>query len=257
MIDLGPSAGVEVFVDQSTGTLTLGDELVAEETAMRSLAAARHAYANPPADAPPLYHMQNGITPLARPERGSPLRYELTSLRPGTVGPEWVKTIGHVHGRAPDGLGYPEAYEVVAGEGIFVLFRPGLCVLVDGRVGERFVIPPGWHHLAVNPGPTALVFADVVSRTVVADYTLLRAQRGAPVYLGPAGTARNLRYEPCAVVRVRAAALPAPDTHGRLADAFFGDRAVLAYLLEPTHWRTVWKAFDATVAGAPAEPVSA
>jgi hypothetical protein len=114
-------------------------------------------------------------------------------------------------------------------------------------VGERLVIPPGWHHLAVNPGPTAMVFADVVARAVVPDYSLLRERRGAPVLVGPEGVAANDRYEPHAVVRVRAGWLPSPQTHGGLAAAFFGDRGSLRYLLEPARWLDAWRAFDVAV----------
>ena len=64
-----------------------------EEIAKRTLDVARDTYADPPASAPPLYHMANGITPTDRVEPDSALRYELTSLRPGAIGGEWIKTI--------------------------------------------------------------------------------------------------------------------------------------------------------------------
>lgn len=242
MIDLAPTAGIPAAVDPATGELSFASGLAVEELALRPLDAARDVYENPPATAPPLYHMANGITAADAREPGSALRYELTSLRPGLVGREWVKTIGHVHDAAPDGLGYPEAYEVVAGEATFVLFRPEplVCLLVDAAAGERFAIPPGWHHLAVNRGETAMVFADVVGRAVVPDYSLLRARVGAPVYLGPDGIRQNPRYPACEPVRVRARELPPPTAHGPLWDAFTTGRDLLGYLLEPGGHRDAW-----------------
>ncbi len=261
MISLELEAGVEARVDPASGRLELGEGLAAEECAVRELEAARAAYERPPSAARPLYHMLNGITPREHPEPGSTLLYELTSLRPGTVGPEWVKTIGHLHGRAPDGLGYPEAYEVVAGEALFVLFRAAAaprCVIVEARPGDLFVIPPGWHHLAVNAGRQAMVFADVVGRAVAPDYSLLFAHQGAPVYLGPAAARRNPRWPAMPVTRVGCAELAGtlPAVHGSLAGAFFTSREQFDYLLDPGSCTERWAAFDETVAGAAAEPLT-
>lgn len=249
MIDLTSSAGVPVQVDPHSGLLTFADELAVEDVSLRTLEAARDAYEHPPTTAPPLYQMANGITPRDRSEPASALRYELTSLRPGLVGDEWVKTIGHIHDAAPDGLDYPEAYEVVAGRAFFVLFKPEplRCAVIEAESGQQFVIPPGWHHLAVNPAEEAMVFTDVVARAVTPDYTLLRERRGAPIYLGPSGIRANPRYGSCEMITIRAAELPRPVAHGRLADAFFGDRGRLDYLLEPARYLPAWRQLDAAL----------
>ena len=251
MIDLSSSAGVPVSVDPGSGALSLSDELAVEEISLRTLEAARQAYEQAPATAAPLYQMANGITPREKPEPASALRFELTSLRPGAVGGEWVKTVGHIHDAAPDGLGFPEAYEVVAGKAIFVLFKPEpvRCALIEAGRGEQFVIPPGWHHLAVNRGEEAMVFADVVARAVTPDYSLLRERRGAPIYLGPSGIRFNSRYGGCAPVAIRASALPRPSAHGGLAETFFGDRGKLDYLLAPGRYRSAWSDLDAALTG--------
>jgi glucose-6-phosphate isomerase, archaeal len=237
MTDLAPAAGLTASVDDATGELRLGDDVVAEEWAWRSLEDARDVYSDAPATAPPLYHMANGITPAGAEEPQSELRLELTSLRPGEVGNEWVKTIGHIHDTA-DTLGYPETYEVVAGHGVFVLFRPelGTCALVSAEAGERFVIPPGWHHLAVNPGGRAMVFLDAVGRAVRPDYTLLRSSSGAPYRLGQAGIAANHAHPLYELRQLRAADLPPPVAHGRLADVFLASRKTLDYLLHPSQY---------------------
>jgi glucose-6-phosphate isomerase len=247
VISLAAQAGIDAWVERQTGALRLGDDLVSEEVAVRELAAAREVYERAPDEAPPLYHMLNGITPRSSPEPDSELRYELTSLRPGTVGTEWVKTIGHVHNLAPDGVGYPEAYEVITGVALFVLFRldQAISAVVEARPGDRFVIPPGWHHLAVNAGSEAMVFADVVARAVVPDYALLFERRGAPVYLGPGETRPNPHWSETRVVRIACRALSGP---GPLADAFLGDRSSLDYLLRPAAYLETWQAFDEALA---------
>jgi glucose-6-phosphate isomerase len=251
MISMTRLAGIDAWVDPCTGALELGDGLVAEERATRELGAARGVYERVPDRVPSLYHMLNGITARADPDKRSRLRYELTSLRGGTVGTEWVKTIGHIHNAAPDGHGFPEAYEVVSGEAIFLLFRPGVTVIVEGRRGDRFMIPPGWHHLAINHGAEAMVFADVVARAVTPDYSLLHERRGGPVYLGPGGPRQNPRWPGSRVLRLRCEALPDGLPGGaRLSDLFFGDRAALDVLLHPGAYADTWRAFDAVVANA-------
>ena len=260
MIPLKQRAGIEAWVDPASGLLELGEQLVAEETAVRELNAAQAAYWQPPTQAQPLYHMLNGITPRDHQTPDSPLLYELTSLRPGTVGPEWVKTIGHLHDLASDGLGYPEAYEVVSGDALFVLFRvaPPLCVIVEACPGDRFVIPPGWHHLAVNPGREAMVFADVVGRAVVPDYSLLLEHHGAPVYLLPNEVRRNPRWANMPVTRISCAALSEtlPKTHANLANAYFVGREAFDYLLKPASYTASWATFDEAVTAAHSEPVT-
>lgn len=234
MRGLATLAGLAAFVDDATGELRLGEHFVAEEWAWRELDDARDVYGEPPATTAPLYHMANGVTRIGAQEPESELRLELTSLRPGAVGNEWVKTVGHVHNIA-DTLGYPETYEVAAGTGVFVLFRPETkdCALVRARTRERIVIPPGWHHLAINPGETAMVFVDVVARAVRPDYTLLRSCQGAPYRLGPGGMHVNPHHSPYKLRRLGAAALPPPTDHGSLAETFFADRGALDYLLHP------------------------
>ena len=265
MIGLFEASGLHASVDPVTAELRLSEDLQAEEVAVRMLDAARGVYFDPPAEAEALYYMLNGITHRARPDPNSVLRLELTALRGGNVGPEWVKTIGHVHDEAPDGLGYPEVYEVVAGNATFVLFRaetirhrprgdradPVVCVLVDAQPGERFVIPPGWHHLATNSGEAAMVFVDVVARAVVPDYSLLRERRGAPLYAGPSGLWRNRTFTSGAVVRVRCSELPLPRRHGRLAETFLTERDALEYLIAPARSTDAWSAFAEITEAAP------
>jgi glucose-6-phosphate isomerase len=260
VIALPNLADVDVRVDPRTAELELGEDFVAEELQVRMLAEARDVYLRPPRQAPPLYHMLNGITPRFQPEPDSSLRFELTSLRGGTVGAEYVKTIGHVHDRAPDGLGYPEAYEVLTGRALFLLFRvanpvaeagstrsaSALCVLIDVEPGERLLIPPGWHHVTINLGVEAMVFADVVARAVVPDYSLLRSRAGAPLFVGPDGIWRNPRFDSGFVVRLRCSELEQGAGEG-LATAFFRDRRSLDYLLERGRYAERWEAFEAVV----------
>lgn len=265
--DLSESAGLAVGVEPDSGRLELGADVTAEESAVRDLAAGREVYARPPAQGPPLYYMENGLQLAGRDNPDPRLRYELTSLRAGLVGPERVKTMGHVHAPVADGLGHPELYEVLFGTAAFPLFRSRAedggweCVLVEAAAGERFVIPPGWHHLAVNAGDDAMVFADVVARAVVPDYTVARASVGAPVRLGNGDRiGRNPAYGPIgSFARVRASELPMPFALAprRLWPQFASAPEDFGCLLEPGVARAAWQAFDDVVAAASATPLAA
>lgn len=257
-IDLSAASGLPVAVDRVSGRLELGSGVTAEETAVRDIAAARDVYAQP-GDEPPLYFMANGVLLAGEPDPERSLRYELTSLRPGSVGPELVKTMGHVHAPVAAGRSHPELYEVLCGSGAFPLFRPRgdgawECVLVEAGPGERFVIPPDWHHLAINVGVEAMVFADIVARDVVPDYTVPRTFAGAPVRVGDGRVGRNPGYDAAGtLVRVRAADMPIPVTleDAPLFPQFAADPARFRVLTEPDLGSYTWRAFDEAVARAP------
>jgi glucose-6-phosphate isomerase len=266
VIDISATVGLPAALDPETAALTFGAGVAVEETTVRSLGAARDAYADPLPQSAPLYHMANGITPMDEADPTSKLRFELTSLRPGLIGPEWVKTIGHLHDTAPDGVGYPELYEVVAGDGLFLVFRPHearltldvtsqlacTCALIAADTGDRFVIPPGWHHLAINPGQSAFVFADIVARAVRPDYSVPRTLRGAPVYFGPDGPLRNPRYPGGRLVQMAARELLLPEQASvPLQHAFARETNRLQFLLEPAQYGHTWAAFDRAVRSVP------
>ncbi len=76
------------------------------------------------------------------------VRFDVTVIPPGTVGKEYVKTKGHYHPQSPSGVGYPEFYQVFAGEAFYLLQRSDLgdIVTVAAKTGEFVLIPPGDDH---------------------------------------------------------------------------------------------------------------
>jgi oxalate decarboxylase/phosphoglucose isomerase-like protein (cupin superfamily) len=264
--DLTDQTGLSVGVEPATGRLHLGDGVVSEESAIRDMAAAREVYACPQENAP-LYYMENRLHLAGEQEPDRRLCYELTSLRPGLAGPESIKTMGHVHAPVVQGLGHPELYEVVFGRAAFPLFRPRdgshggwECVIVDADCGERFVIPPGWHHLAVNAGEEAMVFADIVAREVVPDYIVPRRLVGGPVRFGAGRVGRNVSYGAAGtVLRIPARELPMPAylDRGLLWPQFLSAPADFGWLLAPASTADTWRAFDELVAAATHTPLAA
>ncbi|HZS92366.1 MAG TPA: glucose-6-phosphate isomerase family protein [Chloroflexota bacterium] len=218
-------AGVEVSYDPARHDVVLGPGVQAE--AWRTRRAAEMRDVLPPEVSAeidpdePLYSMINGVYhtgDLAMASR-SPLRYELTVLPPRRLGREYVKTLGHIHSPAPSGaLTYAEVYEVLLGRAHFLFFRMHPdgeeveeMVVVEAGPGDRVVVPPGYHHLSVNPGDEAMIFSDLIDRSAATDYSLLRARGGAPYVC--VATATGPRYEP----NPRYGSAPAP-RHVRARD---------------------------------------
>jgi oxalate decarboxylase/phosphoglucose isomerase-like protein (cupin superfamily) len=264
--DLTDQAGLTIGVEPATGRLHLGGEVISEESAICDVASAREVYAEPRGEDPCLYFMENGLQIAGEGNPDPCLRYELTSLRPGLAGPESVKTIGHVHAPVVHGLGHPELYEVLFGSAVFPLFRPRdgagggwECVIVEAGHGERFVIPPGWHHLAVNIGKEAMVCANIVARGVVADDTVPRKFAGGPLRFAGSEVRRNPSYGASgSVARIRASELPMPVylDRGLLWLQFAAASDDFGCLLQPASTADTWRVFDERVASAAAVPLA-
>jgi oxalate decarboxylase/phosphoglucose isomerase-like protein (cupin superfamily) len=264
--DLTDQAGLTIGVEPATGRLHLGREVISEDSAVCDVASAREVYAEPGGEDQCLYYMENGLQIAGEGNPDPYLRYELTSLRPGLAGPESVKTIGHVHAPVVHGLGHPELYEVLFGSAAFPLFRPREracggweCVIVEATRGERFMIPPGWHHLAVNVGEEAMVFADIVARGVVPDDTVPRKFVGGPLRFAGGEVGRNPSYGVVgSVARVRASDLPMPVylDRGLLWPQFTAASDDFGCLLQPAITTDTWRVFDERVAAAAVIPLA-
>jgi len=130
----------------------------------------------------PAYFMYDDVYPETM-EHG--LRYDVTTLPPGRLGREYWKTMGHYHALLPGGGAYPEIYQVLSGEAIFLLQHRGEDEAVDEAVavrakeGDRLWIPPFWGHVSINPGEAPLVLCDLISPACQSDYSMYIEKRGA------------------------------------------------------------------------------
>lgn len=192
----------------------------------------------------PLYFMYRDLakTPADRSWLSShALRYDVTVIPAGRVGPEFVKTKGHFHPANPAGTGYPEVYEVLAGKAHFLLQTRDASdvVLVEAVAGDVVVIPPGYGHVTINPGSDELALANIVSTAFESDYTQYVAMQGAAYYEMTDGSlVRNPRYRKAALVRM---VVPAPVTafctaHGTPLSSLIGHESCLRYLNSPEEY---------------------
>jgi glucose-6-phosphate isomerase len=204
VIDLTSLAGIPICLDPDSGELSFGDDVTAEGTGERTVGELADVLAFPEAAADRTddvaYWLYRGVHAAGDdPLLGAHgLRYDLTVTMPGDIGGELIKTAGHIHSLAPDGVGFPEIYDVIHGQAAFILqFEDPLRVTIAlCGPGERILIPPGASHLTVNIGPEPLVVADLVAIDSLNDYGEFKVRRGAAVHLVEDGDAWTERINP-------------------------------------------------------------
>ncbi|HAI21719.1 MAG TPA: glucose-6-phosphate isomerase [Clostridiales bacterium UBA8153] len=139
-----------------------------------------------------LYYMYRGVALEADTEihARAGLRFDVTVLRAGKVGQEYIKTAGHYHPQvAGSGLTYPELYQVLDGRAHYLLQKVGEnpaeivdVVIIEAGPGDRVLVPPGYGHITINPGPGPLVMANWVAAGFASIYQGMRAYRGGAYY---------------------------------------------------------------------------
>ncbi|MGV8108864.1 glucose-6-phosphate isomerase family protein [Methanospirillum sp.] len=167
------------------------------------------------------------------------IRYDVTRIPGKVICGEWIKTKGHYHQPAPDGHAYPEIYEVLDGEALYLLQKEDLSdiVLVRARKGDLVLIPPGYGHVTINPSAETLLMANLVSSAFTSEYHPFETFQGAAYYIFADGKKeRNPRY-PDFVPHIREVTcygkpLPHPFPQQALYSCV-GDEQSLAFLNKP------------------------
>jgi glucose-6-phosphate isomerase len=194
MVDLETLSGLPLKLD-GAGQLSFGLDVVVEETKARLLDELTPVAMEPETcrgSREVAYTMYNGVYRQRDAARlaGVPMRYELTLFPALRMGREFVKTLGHLHAAEPkSGIDYPEVCEVLAGTAhfFFQTLDPdgpsaSAAFYVEVGPGEKLVIPPGFDHLTINPGPGPLLFSDVIALGVSGIYDRFKAAFGAAYF---------------------------------------------------------------------------
>lgn len=199
-----------------------------------------------------LYYMYRGVCRAADSTliRQHGLRYDVTILRPGTVGSEYIKTAGHYHPLKPGTeFTYPEVYEVLHGRAHYLLQtepdEEGVeAVLVEASAGDKVLIPPGYGHITINPGPDWLVMSNWVAEGFASLYGPIK-ELGGGAYFALAGNGEeerivvNPRYRPTPGISARRPSdLPEFGlVRGRpMYFAFLESPGTFAYLANPENY---------------------
>lgn len=214
-----------------------------------------------------LYYMYRGIAlpPDEEAIAGRGLRYDVTAIRPGTVGREYIKTAGHYHPLKPGtGLTYPEAYEVLHGRAHYLLQLPApensgrlqAVILIAAKPGDKVLIPPGFGHITINPGEDFLIMSNWVARDFSSVYEPYRACGGGAYFElqdeeGPEFVP-NSRYHHLPPL-MRAPVTPLPQmkliTGLPLYRVFQEDQSAFDYLVRPEDFREQFAGYLALLKG--------
>ncbi len=139
-----------------------------------------------------LYEMRRSVK-----ENGN-LRYDITIIFGKKLGVEYNKTLGHYHPH-----GFPEIYEVIKGEAIYLLQKPTTpesnkivdTVAIYARKGDQIILPPNYGHVTINPSSQTLVMANIVSSNFVSNYEPYKRFGGACYFFTENGWIKNPNYE--------------------------------------------------------------
>lgn len=191
MLDLETLSGLPMALNEA-GELIFDPAIIIDESKVRRLDELTPVALDPEAcrgSQEIAYFMYNGVYLQSDASHlaGAPLRYDLTLIPPRRLNREFVKTLGHLHSAEPtSGLPYAEVYEVLAGTAHFFFQTLDLAgpdaaqaLYFEAKAGEKVIIPPGFDHLTINPGPTPLLFSDVMSMAAHGIYERYQAVGGA------------------------------------------------------------------------------
>jgi len=197
IVDLKEKSGLGLKLDINRPELTFDKDMEFSPPAVRTIEQMHEVLSDKNIKEPrELYYMYRDVhrfsdKPILDENN---LRYDVTVIKPFRLGKEFMKTAGHYH---PDNYG--ELYEVLFGKCFCLMQRPGLrdyrvieeVVLVEAVAGQKIVIPPGFGHILINPGPDYLVTSNWVSSRFQSRYELYKEAQGAAYFV----TASNAEAE--------------------------------------------------------------
>lgn len=264
MIDLSKQSGLPVQWDSARRQILFKDGVdgagpppdIRRRTDMLEVLYERTA-----AELEELYYMYRGVARegerQAIESRG--LRYDITVIRPGTLGKEFVKTAGHYHPEKPGtGLTYPEVYEVLHGRAHYLLQRPvpgnpeelEAVMLIAAKPGDKVLIPPQFGHITINPGDDYLIMSNWVAAQFRSVYEPMRRLGGGAYYELQAGESpefiANKNYRLLSPLQ-RCPVTPLPSlnliTGLPLYRVFVEDHQALNFLTCPENYRAVFERY--------------
>lgn len=154
-----------------------------------------------------LYYMYRDLF-LSRADRekllDQDLRYDITIIPPAMLGREYVKTAGHYHPPAPGGTAtYPELYEVLEGEALYLLQKQDLSdvVVVNAKAGDKVLVPPNYGHITINRSNKTLRMANLVAKGFSSLYDPIRERHGGAYFFTRDGWIKNERCPEAAQLR--------------------------------------------------------
>lgn len=205
-ISLKETAGISIFLSETSGEMSFGDEIITIKPNIRRISDVKHFYIDSSKSQSdvPLYLMYRGVCLKKDFDRiaNNKLRYDITVLLPGTIANEYIKTIGHVHPLSPFSNynhTFTEVYSVIYGQAMYILQKFShlyLCgreekstkmvediIIVEAKPGDIIFIPSHYGHTTVNVGDCPLVMANILYSGFNSLYEPYRKLKGASYYV--------------------------------------------------------------------------
>ena len=131
------------------------------------------------------------------------VRYDITIIPPGMLGCEYVKTFGHYHPLVGEGVTFPEIYEILEGEALYLLQKLDLSdvVAVNASAGDKVLVPPGYGHVTINRSNKILKMANFVARDFSSLYGPIKERAGGAYFFTSSGWIKNKRCPESAELR--------------------------------------------------------
>jgi glucose-6-phosphate isomerase len=193
MIDLQKQSGLPVKVTDDFH-LVFGDPLLPSKPAIRKFNDLIPVLLDKEAKATreEVYYMYRDIHLPADENnlRKNHLRYDITVIPSVMLGNEFNKTVGHYHPKNSAGVEFPELYEVLSGEGLFLIQKLDETnqnvidfVAIRATAGQKLIYPPGYGHVIVNLGPEVLVTSNWVADNFESLYEPIRVMEGMAYFV--------------------------------------------------------------------------
>ena len=188
MVNLNKNCGLDIKLDSQKYSLIFGQGLNFSQPGVRTLSEMQELILDKSIQEPKeLYYMYRDVYRICDKSLLDEykLRYDVTLIKPDCLGRELMKTAGHYH---PGDFG--ELYEVVYGRCFCLLQRPDHAnhqiieeaIICEAKAGQKIVIPAGFGHILINPGPDYLVTSNWVSNSFSSEYELYKKARGAAYF---------------------------------------------------------------------------
>ena len=196
---IAEASGLPIELDPVTGELGFHDGLLCDGSSQKYLRQMKELFRDPDEGGADrlVYRAYRNIRYAA----DEPVfarfgcRYDITVVLPGTVNGEFFKTSGHYHASTTlAACPFPEVYEVIKGEIVFVLQRNHAFDRPDGgqiqtlqavhvKAGQSIIIPPYCGHGSINPTDRAAAFSNIAVAACPNDYAPIKAHRGLAAYI--------------------------------------------------------------------------
>lgn len=167
------------------------------------------------------------------------IRYDVTVMEHYDLGGEFNKTLGHYHPICKKDLAYPELYEVISGEVLYLLQKKMEdghydVKLIHAKKGDKVIMEPDYGHISINIGKERLIEANLVNATFASDYAPIKELHGGAVYVTEKkNVIINKNYGRVSITHMDAPKIPFLDQGKSLYDEYIAHPEHFIFLNDP------------------------